>query len=47
MPDLALHALGFDHQTEPEALVMEDLERALLSRLGIPDPYAIGQAVAN
>lgn len=43
----ALHALGFDHQTEPEALVMEDLERALLARLGIPDPYAIGQAVAN
>jgi probable rRNA maturation factor len=43
----ALHALGFDHQTEPEALLMEDLERALLARLGIPDPYALGQAVAN
>jgi hypothetical protein len=26
---------------------MEDLERALLARLGIPDPYALGQAVAN
>ncbi len=38
----ALHALGFDHQTEPEALVMEELERALLARLGITDPYAFG-----
>jgi hypothetical protein len=26
---------------------MEDLERALLARLGIHDPYALGQAVAN
>ena len=36
-----LHLLGFDHETEAEATVMEDLERALLAGLGIGDPYAI------
>jgi len=38
----ALHALGHDHQAEAEALAMEDLERTLLARLGIADPYAAG-----
>lgn len=37
-----LHALGYDHQAEAEALVMEGLERTLLARLGISDPYAAG-----
>ncbi|WP_422364397.1 rRNA maturation RNase YbeY [Pyruvatibacter mobilis] len=35
-----LHLQGHDHQTEEEAEEMEALERTLLARLGIPDPYA-------
>lgn len=35
-----LHLLGFDHQDGPEADVMESLERRVLDRLGIADPYA-------
>jgi probable rRNA maturation factor len=35
-----LHLLGYDHQTAADALRMEALERAVLERLGIPDPYA-------
>ncbi|MFZ9722568.1 MAG: rRNA maturation RNase YbeY [Burkholderiaceae bacterium] len=38
----ALHALGHDHQAKAEALAMEGLERTLLARLGIADPYAAG-----
>jgi probable rRNA maturation factor len=34
-----LHLLGFDHETEEEARVMEDLERRILASLGIDDPY--------
>jgi probable rRNA maturation factor len=34
-----LHLLGYDHITEQEASVMEQLETALLATLGIPDPY--------
>lgn len=34
-----LHLLGWDHQTEDEALAMEARERALLAELGTPDPY--------
>ena len=36
----ALHLVGYDHQSEPEAQVMEALEREILSGLGVPDPYA-------
>ena len=35
-----LHLLGYDHQTAEDAAEMEGLERAILERLGIPDPYA-------
>jgi probable rRNA maturation factor len=35
-----LHLLGYDHETDGEAAVMERLETAILSRLGIADPYA-------
>jgi probable rRNA maturation factor len=35
-----LHLLGFDHETEADAAVMEGLERELLAGLGIGDPYA-------
>ncbi len=35
-----LHLLGYDHEDEDEALIMEALEREVLAMLGIPDPYA-------
>lgn len=35
-----LHLLGYDHETDGEAAVMERLETAILARLGIADPYA-------
>lgn len=35
-----LHLLGYDHETEEEAVVMEGLETDILAGLGIPDPYA-------
>jgi probable rRNA maturation factor len=35
-----LHLLGHDHEDESEAEAMEGLERAILARLAIPDPYA-------
>jgi probable rRNA maturation factor len=34
-----LHLLGYDHESEPQAETMEQLERAILARLGVPDPY--------
>ena len=34
-----LHLLGYDHQTDSEAGTMEGLERDILSRLRIADPY--------
>ena len=35
-----LHLIGYDHEDDSEALVMEGLETAILSDLGIADPYA-------
>jgi probable rRNA maturation factor len=35
-----LHLLGYDHETEDDAAQMEGLEREILARLGVPDPYA-------
>lgn len=35
-----LHLLGYDHISDDEAEVMEDLERGVLADLGVPDPYA-------
>ena len=35
-----LHLIGYDHETDEEAGEMENLEREILARLGIPDPYA-------
>ena len=35
-----LHLLGYDHEDEAEAAVMEGLETAILADLGIADPYA-------
>jgi probable rRNA maturation factor len=34
-----LHLLGYDHEKESDAIVMEDLESTLLKELGFPDPY--------
>lgn len=34
-----LHLLGYDHETDEDAEVMEGLERRVLARLGIDDPY--------
>ncbi len=36
-----LHLLGYDHITNTDAHVMEDLERAILSKLNINDPYLL------
>lgn len=36
-----LHLLGYDHETDDEAEVMEALERRILARLAIADPYAV------
>jgi probable rRNA maturation factor len=35
-----LHLLGYDHEADHEAEVMEDMERTVLKRLGVRDPYA-------
>ncbi len=34
-----LHLLGFDHETEPDALEMEALEVSILATRGLADPY--------
>jgi probable rRNA maturation factor len=39
-----LHLAGHDHEAEADAEAMEDLERAILARLGVPDPYAARDA---
>lgn len=35
-----LHLLGFDHENEEDAEGMESLERRILAKLGIDDPYS-------
>jgi probable rRNA maturation factor len=37
-----LHLLGYDHERAPDARRMERRERAVLARLGFPDPYRGG-----
>lgn len=34
-----LHLLGYDHEDDADAELMEDRERTILARLGIADPY--------
>ncbi len=34
-----LHLLGYDHDTDEQALEMESLEAGILAELGWPDPY--------
>jgi len=38
-----LHLLGYDHERAREAAKMEGLEREILRRLAIPDPYRSGR----
>lgn len=35
-----LHLIGYDHEEEKEAVIMESTEREVLDGLGFPDPYA-------
>lgn len=35
----ALHLLGYDHEIEKEALIMEELEKKLLNYFDVPNPY--------
>ncbi len=35
-----LHLLGYDHENDRDAEKMERLERRILGRLAVPDPYA-------
>lgn len=35
-----LHLLGYDHETDADAEVMEGVERVALRAMGIADPYA-------
>lgn len=39
-----LHLLGYDHHMDGEAEQMERLERDILGRIGVADPYAAGDA---
>jgi probable rRNA maturation factor len=41
-----LHLLGYNHEDEGEAEVMEALEMHVLARLGLPNPYARARAAA-
>lgn len=36
-----LHLLGYDHENDDDAHIMEALETSILAGLGIPDPYAL------
>jgi probable rRNA maturation factor len=35
----ALHAQGYDHETEKDAVVMEKLETQFMCKLGFKSPY--------
>ena len=39
-----LHLMGYDHQGDSDAETMEELERIVLARLRIPDPYLVRDA---
>ena len=41
-----LHLLGYDHELDEQACAMERLEREILARLDIADPYATRDAGA-
>ena len=39
-----LHLLGYDHETDQDAQIMEQLEREILARIDIADPYRVAKA---
>ena len=39
-----LHLLGYDHESDDDAEEMEGLERTILARIGISDPYVAHDA---
>jgi probable rRNA maturation factor len=41
-----LHLLGYDHESDADAQTMEQLERVILARLGVPDPYLTYEKLA-
>jgi len=41
-----LHLLGYDHESDADAQTMEQLERVILARLGVPDPYLTHEKLA-
>jgi probable rRNA maturation factor len=36
-----LHLLGYDHERDADATLMEGLESEILGKMGLPDPYAV------
>lgn len=42
-----LHLIGYDHETDRAAHRMERLERTILARIAVPDPYAARDANSN
>jgi probable rRNA maturation factor len=38
-----LHLHGYDHETEPQAKLMESIEVTILQKLGYPNPYLLTQ----
>jgi probable rRNA maturation factor len=42
-----LHLLGYDHETEADAVKMERLETEILAGLGIKDPHATGRTMPD
>jgi probable rRNA maturation factor len=36
-----LHLLGFDHERDGDATLMENLETEILGKLGLRDPYRV------
>lgn len=34
-----LHLLGYDHENDPDAMLMEGFEREILGKMGYDDPY--------
>ena len=40
-----LHLLGYDHETDKDAEEMENLERRILARHGVDDPYGSSEPV--
>ena len=40
-----LHLLGYDHEDDPSAAEMENLEISALAQIGVPNPYRSNQRV--